>query len=152
MLEIRQTESRLEWSNAGLMHSHERNTGFKSRMQERKRAPLRRKHDRFLSRFPSPSNNVGLSQGISVCGKRIFECDKGISLFDKGSLSVAFRHLVRDRVMFLCGKRNLISASGSRFRAKGHPFVAFQCLFAPNGHPFGPFECPFAAKGHYTVP
>src|SRR5436853_5812937 len=62
LLEIRQTESRLEWSNAGLMHSHKRNTGFKSRMQEREPAPLRRKHDRFLSRFPSPSNNVGLSQ------------------------------------------------------------------------------------------
>ena len=87
-------------------------------------------------------------KGISVCGKRILQCDKGISLFDKGSLSVAFRHLVRDRVMFLCGKRNLISASGSRFRAKGHPFAAFQCLFAPKGHPFGPFECPFAANGH----
>ena len=72
-------------------------------------------------------------KGISVCGKRIFECDKGISLFDKGSLSVAFRHLVRDRVMFLCGKRNLLSASGSRFRANGHPFVAFECLFAPKG-------------------
>jgi hypothetical protein len=91
-------------------------------------------------------------KGMSVCGKRIFGCDKGISLFDKGSLSVAFRHLVRDREMFLCGKRNLISASGSRFTAKGHPFVAFECLFAPKGHPFGPFEGPFAANGHpFTI-
>src|SRR5438132_13760332 len=69
-------------------------------------------------------------KGISVCGKRIFECDKGIfecdkgiSLFDKGSLSVAFRHLVRDRVMFLCGKRNLISASGSRLGQTDIPLV-----------------------------